>query len=93
MQIASYLHIKKIECIVVGIPSDPQIRQSIFKFVTELKTILNSDQTIDYQDENFSTIQAMTQTPIQQSKNAQDTLSAMTILYHYCQNISINKSQ
>lgn len=83
-QISSYLQLKNIDRIVIGIPKDLYVQQKIQKFVTELHTLLEPHQDLVYQNEDYSTIQAMTEFP-NQSKNAQDTISAMKILTEYIQ--------
>lgn len=69
---------------MIGIPKDLYVQQKIQKFVTELHTLLEPHQDLVYQNEDYSTIQAMTEFP-NQSKNAQDTISAMKILTEYIQ--------
>jgi RNase H-fold protein (predicted Holliday junction resolvase) len=77
-----YIQIKKIERIVIGQPKDVEIDAKIKKFARELSTLLHSEQDIVYQNEDYSTIQAMADMP-NATKNAQDTISAMKILGEY----------
>lgn len=82
LQIAWYLHLKHIDRIVVWLPKDIQTQQSVGRFVKELQTLLEVGQDVVYFNEDYSTIQAMAEFP-NQSKNAQDTISAMKILSEY----------
>jgi RNase H-fold protein (predicted Holliday junction resolvase) len=52
------------------------------RFFKELQTLLEAGQDVVYFNEDYSTIQAMAEFP-NQSKNAQDTISAMKILSEY----------